>query len=37
MVEYALMLVLIALACFAAVTQLGNSTSSFFNTFANTL
>jgi pilus assembly protein Flp/PilA len=37
MVEYCLMLALIALVCFAAVTQLGTSSSSFFNDFANTL
>jgi Flp pilus assembly pilin Flp len=37
MIEYALMLTFIALVCFAAVTQLGSSASSFFNSFANTL
>ena len=37
MVEYALMLALIAVVCIAAVTLVGGNASNKFNTSANTL
>ena len=37
MVEYALMLALIAVVCIAAVTAIGNSANNMFTTIANDL
>ena len=37
MVEYGLMLALIAIVCIAAVSLIGTSASALFNTTANTL
>ena len=37
MVEYALMVALIAVVCIAAVSLIGNSSSSKFSTFGNSI